>query len=40
VMDEPIVCSPEDAIACFLHSGIDILAMEGLVVEKSIEKIK
>jgi len=34
VMDEPIVCSPEDAIVCFLKSGIDILAMEGLVVEK------
>lgn len=34
VMDEPIVCSPQDAIACFLRSGIDILAIEGLVVEK------
>jgi len=34
IMDEPIVCSPEDAIACFLKSGIDILAIEGLVVEK------
>lgn len=34
VMDVPIVCSPRDAIACFLQSGMDILAMEGLVVEK------
>ena len=34
VMDEPIVCTPGDAIACFLNSGIDILAMEGFVVEK------
>jgi carbamoyltransferase len=33
-MDEPIVCSPEDAIACFLNSGIDILAIQGLIVEK------
>ena len=35
VMDEPIVCSPEDAIACFLNSGIDILAIQGLIVEKT-----
>ena len=35
VMDEPIVCTPEDAIACFLGSGIDILAIEGFVVEKN-----
>ena len=34
VMDEPIVCTPEEAIACFLGSGIDILAIEGFVVEK------
>ena len=34
VMDEPIVCTPDDAIACFLNSGIDILAIEGFVVEK------
>ncbi|MEN8150541.1 MAG: carbamoyltransferase C-terminal domain-containing protein, partial [Planctomycetota bacterium] len=24
---EPIVCSPEDACACFLNTGIDALAM-------------
>jgi carbamoyltransferase len=36
-MDEPIVCSPEDAISCFLRSGIDILAIENFVVEKRIE---
>ena len=35
VMDEPIVCTPEDAIGCFLKSGIDILAMQGVVVEKA-----
>jgi len=38
VMDEPIVCTPEDAIRCFLQSGIDILAIEGLVVEKEISQ--
>jgi carbamoyltransferase len=36
VMDEPIVCTPQDAIGCFLRSGIDILAMEGIVVEKKV----
>jgi carbamoyltransferase len=35
IMDEPIVCTPEDAIACFLNSGIDILAIQGLIVEKA-----
>lgn len=34
-MDEPIVCTPQDAISCFLNSGIDILAIENFVVEKS-----
>ncbi|HZK92953.1 MAG TPA: carbamoyltransferase [Prolixibacteraceae bacterium] len=35
-MDEPIVCSPDDAISCFLRSDIDILAIENFVVEKVI----
>jgi carbamoyltransferase len=34
VMDEPIVCTPEDAIGCFLQTGIDILAIQGILVEK------
>lgn len=34
VMDEPIVCTPLDVIGCFLRTGIDILAIEGLVIEK------
>lgn len=33
-MDEPIVCTPEDAIRCFHKSGIDILAIENLLVYK------
>lgn len=33
VMDEPIVCTPQDAIGCFLRSGIDILAMEGIIAD-------
>jgi carbamoyltransferase len=27
VKDEPIVCSPEDAVRCFLATGIDVLVM-------------
>jgi len=34
-MDEPIVCSPEDAVLCFLNTGIDVLVIEGFVVRKS-----
>jgi len=37
VMDEPIVCTPQEAISCYLRTGIDILAMEGVVVEKMRE---
>lgn len=31
VMDQPIVCSPEDAVDCFLQTGLDVLAMEGFI---------
>ena len=34
-MDEPIVCTPEDAILCFLNTEIDILVLENFVVRKS-----
>jgi len=37
IMDEPIVCTPEDAIRCFQHSGIDILAFPGIIIYKSIK---
>jgi len=33
-MDEPIVCTPEDAVLCFLNTGIDVLVIEGFVVRK------
>ena len=43
-MDEPIVCTPEDAVKCFLNTGIDVLVMENFVVSKTgngfIEKDK
>jgi carbamoyltransferase len=34
VRNEPIVCSPEDAIRCFLSTGIDCLAIDRYLVEK------
>ncbi len=34
VRGEPIVCTPSDAIACFLGTGIDVLAIEGHLVFK------
>jgi carbamoyltransferase len=33
-MDEPIVCSPEDALECFFNTGIDVLAIENLIIRK------
>ena len=34
VMDEPIVCSPQDAIRCFQQTHMDVLAIEGMLVYK------
>jgi len=33
-MDEPIVCTPEDAIKCFINTGIDVLIIENYIVRK------
>lgn len=35
VRGEPIVCSPEDAIRCFLSTNIDLLALESYLVSKT-----
>lgn len=35
VRGEPIVCSPEDAVRCFLNTGIDLLAIGSFLVFKS-----
>jgi len=35
VRGEPIVCSPDDAIQCFLNTGIDVLAIGDFIVFKS-----
>ncbi|MBE0642731.1 MAG: nodulation protein [Bacteroidetes bacterium] len=34
VMNEPIVCTPEDAIRCFLHTDIDLLVLGDFIVMK------
>lgn len=34
VMGEPIVCSPEDAVRTFLHSGLDMLVVNQYIVIK------
>lgn len=34
IRDEPIVCSPEDAIRCFLLTDMDYLVMENVVIHK------
>jgi carbamoyltransferase len=37
VQGEPIVCSPEDAIKCFLGTRMDILVLNNFVVTKESE---
>ena len=39
-MDEPIVCTPEDAILCFLNTEIDVLVLGDFVVRKVSGNIK
>ena len=37
VRGEPIVCTPEDAYACFMQTGIDYLVMPPYILEKSAQ---
>jgi carbamoyltransferase len=39
VRGEPIVCTPEDAIRCFLSTNIDLLALEGYIVSKKAGRV-
>ena len=32
---EPIVCTPEDALVCFLRSGLDCLVLEDLLLDRA-----
>ncbi|SFT23894.1 carbamoyltransferase family protein [Mucilaginibacter polytrichastri] len=34
VMDEPIVCNPDDALKCFLDTEMDILAFKNIIIYK------
>lgn len=35
IRGKPIVCTPEEAVKCFLDTGIDVLAIDQFVVEKT-----
>lgn len=39
VRGEPIVCTPEDALSCFLATDLDILVLENCFLEKPNQKI-
>jgi carbamoyltransferase len=39
VRGEPIVCTPAEAIDCFLNTGMDILVMENIVLEKEKQTV-
>ncbi len=39
VRGEPIVCTPEDAIRCFLSTNIDLLVIEGYAVTKKAGRV-
>jgi carbamoyltransferase len=39
VRGEPIVCTPQDAIRCFLSTDIDLLAIENFVVSKKAGRV-
>ena len=34
VRGEPIVCTPEDALVCFMNTQIDILVLENVIIMK------
>jgi len=37
VRGEPIVCSPADAFACFMGTDLDVLAVGGCLMQKSMQ---
>jgi carbamoyltransferase len=39
VRGEPIVCTPEDALRCFMATEMDVLVLEHCVVRKSENQI-
>ena len=35
VRGEPLVCNPEDALRCFMNTGIDYLVMNDFLIDKA-----
>ena len=33
--NEPIVCSPDDAISCFKNTKLDVLVMQNFIIERA-----
>jgi carbamoyltransferase len=40
VRGEPIVCSPENALACFMSTNLDVLVMENFLILKDEQNKK
>lgn len=38
VRGEPIVCSPEDALKCFMRTGMDYLAIGNFLIDKTTQE--
>jgi carbamoyltransferase len=38
IRSEPIVCSPADALRCLANSGIDVLVLENLIIDREANK--
>ena len=38
VRGEPIVCTPEDAFRCFMHTGIDYLVLEDCIIDRGNQR--
>ena len=38
VRGEPIVCSPQDALKCFMGTNLDILVIENFILHKKDQK--
>ena len=38
VRGEPIVCTPQDALRCFLGTEMDVLVLENFVIRRAVQK--
>jgi carbamoyltransferase len=39
VRGEPIVCSPQDAFRCFMHTGLDLLVIGNFMIWKDQQNV-